>query len=190
MGFLHAFYKLIMEPPAENKFLREFKLMKIKMKLNYEAKQSQINLSHMFQLAIFKTLLEKQRMAAAELQQSLRLDSQAFHSIFYRSVDLRTNSLREPTNDEQIDRLTGLLQHHTKNISINTTLQKLEIGTNEFKLDANDRQIAHSHSLKPKSFRQSSMFTSPGRNQVTNNTSVHNLSSFGSPRPIIGQSKK
>ena len=29
-----------MEPPAENKFLREFKLMKIKMKLNYEAKQS------------------------------------------------------------------------------------------------------------------------------------------------------
>ena len=71
----------------------------------------------MFQLAIFKTLLEKQRIAAYELQQSLKLDSQAFHSLFYRTVDTATNSLREPTNDEQIDRLVGLIKHHTREIS-------------------------------------------------------------------------
>ena len=46
--FIHTFYKLICEPPIGSKFLREFKLKKIKMKLRYEARKSQMTLSHMF----------------------------------------------------------------------------------------------------------------------------------------------
>ena len=37
MAFIHVFYKLIYEPPIDVKFLRDFKISKIKMKLNYEA---------------------------------------------------------------------------------------------------------------------------------------------------------
>ena len=60
-------YYLICKPAADNKFLRNFKMQKIRMKLNYEARQTQLHLSHMIQLAIFRTLLEKQRMAAGAL---------------------------------------------------------------------------------------------------------------------------
>ena len=56
---IHAAYHLICKPPAGSKFLREFKMQKIRMKLNFEARQSQLHLSHMFQLAIFRTLIEK-----------------------------------------------------------------------------------------------------------------------------------
>ena len=36
--FIHAVYHLICKPPAESKFLRDFKMQKMKMKLNYEAR--------------------------------------------------------------------------------------------------------------------------------------------------------
>ena len=45
--FLHAVYHLICKPPAKSKFLRDFKMQKIKMKLNFEARQTHLHLSHM-----------------------------------------------------------------------------------------------------------------------------------------------
>jgi len=53
------------------------------MKLNFEAKASVMHLSHMFHVAIFKTLLEKLRIAESEIRESLKSDTQAFHSLFY-----------------------------------------------------------------------------------------------------------
>ena len=38
LAFIHVFYKLICKPPKGNRFMREFKLMKIKMKLHFDAK--------------------------------------------------------------------------------------------------------------------------------------------------------
>ena len=38
--FIHTFFKLICEPPIGSKFLREFKMKKIKMKLRFEARKS------------------------------------------------------------------------------------------------------------------------------------------------------
>jgi hypothetical protein len=120
--FLHVFYKQMCKPPAESRFLKEFKLMKFKMKLQFEARNSHLNLSHMFQLAILKTLCEKERMAFAALKESLQHDTAALHSLFYRSVDLKTNMLREPSNDEKIDRLASKIQYHTKQIATGTAL--------------------------------------------------------------------
>jgi len=95
--FLHSLHHIVIKPGESSSFFKDYKLRKMKMKLSFEAEASQLHLSHMFQIAIFKTLLQKQRIAAAELQRSLRLDNQAFHSVFYRSVDAGTNSLREPS---------------------------------------------------------------------------------------------
>ena len=89
-------------------------MQKIKMKLNFEARQTHLHLSHMIQLAIFRTLIEKQRIASSYLQQALKIDSQAMHSVFYKSVDPRTNTLREPNSDEQTSRLANLIKHHTR----------------------------------------------------------------------------
>ena len=38
--FLHAMYQLICKPAADSKFLRDFKMQKIRMKLNFEARQT------------------------------------------------------------------------------------------------------------------------------------------------------
>ena len=54
-----------------------------------------------------------------DLQQALKLDTSAFHSIFFRSVDPTTNQLRDPSNDEQVERLANLIQHHTNEICKN-----------------------------------------------------------------------
>lgn len=72
--FIHYMYSIIHKPRPQMRFLRRFKLQKMKMKLRFESIQSQMLLAHMFQLAIFKTLLEKQRLAAFELQKSLKMD--------------------------------------------------------------------------------------------------------------------
>ena len=113
LAFTHCFYSLICKPAANSRFLREIKIKKTKLKLKFEARSLQLELGHMFQIAIFKTLLDKQRLATAALQKALKLDGQAFHSVFYRSVDAATNSLREPTQDEQVERLANLIRHHT-----------------------------------------------------------------------------
>ena len=42
MCFIHVFYKLICKPPAGNKFLREFKMMKFRMKLAYMARKQEV----------------------------------------------------------------------------------------------------------------------------------------------------
>ena len=63
-------------------------------------------------------------MAAGELQRSLKIDTQANHSLFYKSVDPRTNTLREPTSDEQIGRLANLIKHHTKSIAAGTPIDQ------------------------------------------------------------------
>ena len=57
LAFIHVFYKLICAPERGSRFMREFKLMKIKMKLHFEANSNKLHICHMFQLAIFKTLL-------------------------------------------------------------------------------------------------------------------------------------
>ena len=55
-------------------------------------------------------------MAEIELKKILPEDIQAHHNLFYHSVDRKTNSLRQPTDNEKIDRLSSLLKHHTKSI--------------------------------------------------------------------------
>lgn len=72
--FLHVAYHLICKPPTQSRFLRDFKLQKIKLKLQAEARHTQLHLSHMIQLAIFRTLIEKQKMAAFDLQSALKID--------------------------------------------------------------------------------------------------------------------
>ena len=47
LAFIHSIFRLVCKPPLESNFLREFKLNKIKMKLNFEAKASQMHLRHM-----------------------------------------------------------------------------------------------------------------------------------------------
>ena len=71
----------------------------------------------MFQLAIFKTLVERQRLAEVELKKVLPGDMQAHHSLFYKSVDVKTGLLRQPTTSEKVDRLSDLLKYHTKQVS-------------------------------------------------------------------------
>ena len=71
----------------------------------------------MFQLAIFKTLLEKQRLAEVELKKLLPDDTQAHHSLFYQSVDTKTGLLRPPSKNEKVGRLSDLLKYHTKQVS-------------------------------------------------------------------------
>ena len=81
-------------------------------------------LSHMFKLAIFKTLLQKQFLAAFDLQQSLT-HRRAIQSIYFKTEDINTKVLREPTNDEKIHRLAKLIKHYTKNIRMNAALKIL-----------------------------------------------------------------
>lgn len=38
-SFIHATFKLIFQPPVHSKFMRDFKLKKFRMKLNFEASQ-------------------------------------------------------------------------------------------------------------------------------------------------------
>ena len=71
----------------------------------------------MFQLAIFKTLVERQRLAEIELKKVLPGDMQAHHSLFYKSVDVKTGMLRPPTTSEKVDRLSDLLKYHTKQVA-------------------------------------------------------------------------
>ena len=42
--FIHTMYKIICKPPVGSKFLREFKMMKFKMKLTFMAKQNEVSL--------------------------------------------------------------------------------------------------------------------------------------------------
>ena len=46
--FIQVLFKLVCKPLPESYFLREFKIMKVKMKINFEAKASQMLVSHMF----------------------------------------------------------------------------------------------------------------------------------------------
>ena len=50
---------------------------------------------------------------------ALKLDTSAFHTIFFRAVDPKSNSLRDPSDEEQVERLANLIQHHTNEISQN-----------------------------------------------------------------------
>ena len=36
--FIHAMYHLVCKPPADSRFLREYKMQKIRMKLSFEAR--------------------------------------------------------------------------------------------------------------------------------------------------------
>ena len=80
----------------------------------------------MFQLAIFNTLKEKLRMTEIELKWALLTDIQAHHNLFYQSVDINTNSLRCPTKEEKVERLTSLLQYHTKSVATGVLLNKID----------------------------------------------------------------
>ena len=42
---------------------------------------------------------------------------QAHHSLFYKSVDVKTGTLRPPTTSEKVDRLSDLLKYHTKQVA-------------------------------------------------------------------------
>ena len=67
-------------------------------------------------------------MAEIELKKLLPEDVQAHHNLFYQSVDSKTNSLRQPTNNEKIERLSNLLKYHTKIIATGNFLTtKLEL---------------------------------------------------------------
>lgn len=116
VAFYHACFRLLHDPPLGSKYLREMKQQRIRHKINFEAKASQISVSQFFQVAIFKTLLDKQRMAAADLQKAVKLDKQAFHALFYKLVDSSTNLCREPTENETVGRLANMIRHYTSNL--------------------------------------------------------------------------
>ena len=42
---------------------------------------------------------------------------QAHHSLFYKSVDVKSGTLRPPTTSEKVDRLSDLLKYHTNQVS-------------------------------------------------------------------------
>ena len=42
---------------------------------------------------------------------------QAHHSLFYKSVDVKTGTRRPPTTSEKVDRLSDLLKYHTKQVA-------------------------------------------------------------------------
>lgn len=109
MLFLHVFHRKIYKPANGTNFLRDYKLQKIKMKLQFEADYKQLSICHMFQLAIFNTLLEKQRIAALYMKKSMKIDREAQNRIFYKKVDPITKRRRDPTFDERTLRLANLI---------------------------------------------------------------------------------
>lgn len=129
ISFLHFFHQKI-HKPTESTFLKQYKWQKIKMKLDFEGTYKQLTMSHMFQLAIFCTLIQKQRIAAIEIKKSLKNDRDAYHRIFYPLVDPITSKRRDPTFDEQVDRLSNLIQHTTMAIQrerrIKATMQAIK----------------------------------------------------------------
>ena len=62
-------------------------------------------------------------MAEIELKKVLPGDVQAHHSLFYKSVDVKTGTLRPPTTSEKVDRLSDLLKYHTKQVSREKVLE-------------------------------------------------------------------
>jgi hypothetical protein len=56
LPFLHVLHKQILQQ-SNSQFLREYKILKVRHKLQHEAASQRLSISHLFQIAIFKTIL-------------------------------------------------------------------------------------------------------------------------------------
>ena len=98
MALIHVVRKNIQEPEFQEGSMFCYKLMKFKMKLAFESWNKRIKLSELIWRALFKTIVQRQSIAANALQVFLQKEHNIQTGLFDKIFDL-DGLLVEPSEE-------------------------------------------------------------------------------------------